>query len=209
MVDRLGRVMDNLSLAMTEDPDFVSSLNGDELREALVHVLSGEEVSVRVLVNGSPTFTVGVPFVRSEKVLGAVLIRTKAQAVEGGISELLWPMLAMVILITLAAGVAVFFFIRSLMKPLQTLTGAARAISEGDFSVRVQNQGSCAGRSIPWPSASLRMKRAAGSLSPMSAMNCAARLRPSPGLCRACWTGPSRRKTMSSICMWSKMRPGA
>ena len=142
VVDRLGRVMDNLSLAMTEDPDFVSSLNGDELREALVRVLSGEEVSVRVLVNGSPTFTIGVPFVRNEKVLGAVLIRTKAQAVEGGISELLWPMLAMVILITLAAGVAVFFFIRSLMKPLQTLTGAARAISEGDFSVRVQNQGS-------------------------------------------------------------------
>ena len=142
VVDRLGRVMDNLSLAMTEDPDFVSSLNGNELSEALVKVLSGEEVSVRVLVNGSPTFTVGVPFVRNEKVLGAVLIRTRAQAVEGGISELLWPMLLVVLLITVAAGIAVFFFIRSLMKPLRTLTGAARAISEGDFSVRVENTGS-------------------------------------------------------------------
>ena len=98
VVDRLGRVMDNLSVAITEDPDFVSSLNGNELNEALVHVLSGEEVSVRVLVNGSPTFTVGVPFVRNEKVLGAVLIRTRAQAVEGGISELLLPTFAQKIL---------------------------------------------------------------------------------------------------------------
>ena len=140
VVDRLGRVMDNLSVAMTEDPDFVSSLNGNELNEALVHVLSGEEVSVRVLVNGSPTFTVGVPFVRNEKVLGAVLIRTRAQAVEGGISELLLPMLLIVLAILVAAGVAVFFSIRSLMRPLRRLTGAARAISEGDFSVRVENE---------------------------------------------------------------------
>ena len=141
VVDRMGSVRDNLSLAMMEDPDFVASLNGQELSEALVRVLSGEEVSVRVTVDGAPTFTVGVPFMRDDMVLGAVVIRTRAQAVEGGISELLWPMLLVVLLMTLAAAVVVVFFIRSLMKPLHNLTGAARAISEGDFSVRVDSAG--------------------------------------------------------------------
>ena len=140
VVDRMGRVMDNLSQAMNEDPDFAASLNGEELSEAMTRVLGGEEVSVRVLVNGSPTFTVGVPFVRGDKVLGAVLIRTRAQVVEGDISSLILPLIILVLLLTLFAGVAIFFAMRSLMRPMQNLTRAARAISDGDFTVRVPTE---------------------------------------------------------------------
>ncbi len=140
VVDRLGRVMDNLSQAMHDDPDFAASLNGEEIREALTRVLSGEEVSVRVLVGGSPTFTVGVPFIRNEKVLGAVLIRTRAQVVEDGISGLIVPLLLLSLALTTFAAVAVFFAVRSLMRPLKQLTDAAHAISDGNFQVRVPTE---------------------------------------------------------------------
>ena len=140
VVDRLGRVMDNLSLAMMEDPDFAASLNAEEIREALVHVLGGEEVSVRVLVDGAPTFTVGVPFVRGEKVLGAVLIRTRAQVIEAGLSGMILPLVLVAALLTALSGVAIFFALRAFMQPLKRLTGAAGAISDGDFSVRVPEE---------------------------------------------------------------------
>ncbi|MBQ9307590.1 MAG: HAMP domain-containing histidine kinase [Clostridia bacterium] len=141
VVDRMGRVMDNLSVAAREDPDFVASLNGEEISDGLSRVLGGEEVSVRVTVNGSPTFTVGVPFMRNGQVLGAVLIRTRAQVIEGGITDIALPLILVVACLTVASAIAIFFAVRTLMKPLKTLTGAARAISDGDFSVRVPEKG--------------------------------------------------------------------
>ena len=141
VVDRMGRVMDNLSVAASEDPDFVASLNGEEISDALSRVLGGEEVSVRVTVNGSPTFTVGVPFMRNGQVLGAVLIRTRAQVIEGGITDIALPLILVVACLMVASAIAIFFAVRTLMKPLKTLTEAARAISDGDFSVRVPEKG--------------------------------------------------------------------
>jgi len=85
VVDRRGRVMDNMEAAYEENPGFVASLNGRELSQALIQVLGGHEFSLRAMVEGSPTFTVGVPFVQSGMVLGAVLIQTPAQVIEGDV----------------------------------------------------------------------------------------------------------------------------
>ena len=76
VVDRMGRVLHNLSTAMQNNPDFVTSLDGQELGDELSKVLAGEEIVLRALTNGSMTFTVGVPFKQNGRVLGAVLIRT-------------------------------------------------------------------------------------------------------------------------------------
>ena len=137
VVDRRGRIMDNLNMASLEDPNFASSLNGKELSEALIKVVGGEEISLRSNVGGNPTFTVGVPFVRSDTVLGAVLIHTGAQTIEGGMEELFLPVFLVSSLAMLAVGGALFFYIRRVLKPLRELTAASRAMSEGDFSVRV------------------------------------------------------------------------
>ena len=51
-----------------QDPAFVTSLNQKELNQALNEVLGGEEISVRTMVDGAPTFTVGVPFVQNNQV---------------------------------------------------------------------------------------------------------------------------------------------
>ncbi len=142
VVDRRGRVMDNFSLAMEDNPDFITSLDTDELGTYLNDVLAGETVVLRAMTGGSPTFTVGVPFLRSGKVLGAVLIRTPVQTVEGSVADLILP-LGLIALIALAvSGIVLFLYIKSIMKPLRTLTRAAESIADGDFSVEVAQEAS-------------------------------------------------------------------
>ena len=47
VVDRFGNVMDNVRTAYSEDPDFVNSLSGDDVMEALRTVLRGETIRIR------------------------------------------------------------------------------------------------------------------------------------------------------------------
>lgn len=138
VLDRRGRVMDNMREAYANDPAFVASLNGKELYQAMLQVLDGEEISIRAMVDGAPTFTVGVPFIRGNYVLGAVLIQTKAQQVEGGLTEWLWRMLLAALAASVLAFVGVFLYVRTAMRPLRQMTAAAKAMAAGDFAVRVQ-----------------------------------------------------------------------
>ena len=138
IVDRSGHVRNNLRSVYAEDPAFVASLNGQELTRALAQVCSGEEVDVRQEVDGNPTFTVGVPFVQSGVVLGAVLIQTPAQVVEGNVAELIVPTLLVALAALLVAGGGIFLLVRRVMRPLRELTSASRAMSEGNFALRVQ-----------------------------------------------------------------------
>ena len=141
VVDRYGRVMDNMAAAYQEDPDFVESLNGRELRAALTLLLAGEEVSVRATVNGGPTFTVGVPFVQDGTVYGAVLIQTKAQRIEAltGSTVLLIALVALAAL--LVGSMGSFLYLRHTLRPLKALESAAERMAAGDFTARTQVHG--------------------------------------------------------------------
>lgn len=138
VVDRRGRVMDNLRAAYAENPEFVQSLNAKEINEAFTKVLGGEEIAVRAMVDGHPTFTVGVPFVQNNAVLGAVLIQTQALNIEGSVWNWLWRVLLLAVLSTLVAAAGIFLYVRSVLLPLREVTQAACAVAEGDFSARVQ-----------------------------------------------------------------------
>ncbi len=136
VVDRRGRLMDNFAVA-SNDPTFAASLNGKALREALMQVLGGEEVSLRVILGGDAIFTVGVPFVQNDQVLGAVLIHTKAQSVEGGLGTVLWQIVLVVLAVTGFAGVMLSLYVRSVLTPLKELTRASKTMADGDYHVRV------------------------------------------------------------------------
>lgn len=140
VVDRRGRVMDNMQTAYAENPEFVKSLNAKELSEALTQVLSGEEVTVRAMVGGRPTFTVGVPFMQNGAVLGAVLIQTQALNIEGGIGDWLRQVLIVAAVGSLVAAVGIFLYVRNVLQPLNDVTQAARAMADGDFSARVETE---------------------------------------------------------------------
>ena len=137
VVDRNGRMMDNMNVAYADNPDFAQTLDGKDIMEALAQVLHGQEIDLHVNLDGNDFFTVGIPFVQNGVVLGAVFMQTPAQVIEGGASALLLPVAGIAALASLLAGLVLFFILRSVMKPLNGLTYAARAMAEGDFAVRV------------------------------------------------------------------------
>lgn len=138
VVNRSGQVMDNMKTISSQDSALASSLNGKELSEALVKVLGGEEISLRTMVNGSPTFTVGVPFVQNDTVLGAVLIQTEVQYIESGIDTLMLQVVLFSLAVLVCAVVLTFLYVRSILKPLKQVTAAAKQMADGDFNARVE-----------------------------------------------------------------------
>lgn len=137
VVDRNGRMMDNMNVTYADNPDFAKTLDRQDILEALARVLSGEEIDLHVSVDGNDLFTVGVPFVQNGLVLGAVFMQTPAQVIEAGASQLLLPVAGVAAGAAVLAGAVLFFILRGMMKPLGRLTDAARAMAEGDFAVRV------------------------------------------------------------------------
>ena len=140
VMDRGGNVMTNSQMAYNEDPEFMASLNGDEITAAFQRILAGETIRLRSESGEAPTFTVGVPFMMDDTVTGAVFIRTKAQRIESGLAEILGRSALFAAGIGLLCGVAVFLFMRRRMKPLRQLENAAAVIAEGDFSVQVDEK---------------------------------------------------------------------
>ena len=140
VMDRGGNVMTNSQSAYSEDPEFMESLNGEDISEAFQRILAGETIRLRSESGEAPTFTVGVPFVMDNTVTGAVFIRTKAQRIESGLTEVLVRTLLLAAAVAVLSGVAVFLFVRRRMKPLKELESAAAAIAEGDFSVQVNEK---------------------------------------------------------------------
>ena len=140
VVDRWGHAMDNLRPAYSEDPDFVASLSGTEISDALTRVLAGETIRVQSQVGNAPTFTVGVPFLRYGTTAGAVFIQTKAQRIQSGMEDIVWTVGAVALGVLALSGAAVSLYVRSVMKPLRELTQAAGAMAEGDFSIPVEEK---------------------------------------------------------------------
>ena len=142
VVDRRGNIMDNVQTAYSEDPDFVKSLSGEEITDALWTVLQGESIRIRSTEGQAPTFTVGVPFIQNGYVSGAVFIQTRAQEIESGLDRILLKIILLTLGVLVLSGIAVFLFMRSALKPLRKMTEAAGSIAEGDFKVRVdENRG--------------------------------------------------------------------
>ena len=137
VVDRNGRMMDNMNVTYANNPDFAKTLDRQDILEGLSRVLAGEEIELHVNMDGNDFFTVGIPFVQSGMVLGAVFMQTPAQVIEAGAAELLLPVVGIAASAAVLAGLLLFFILRGVMKPLGSLTDAARAMAEGDFAVRV------------------------------------------------------------------------
>ncbi len=137
VVDRTGRMMDNMNAAYEDNPDFAATLDGKMIMDGLQLVLQGEEIELHVNVGGNDYFTVGVPFVHRGNVLGAVFMQTPAQVIEAGAAGLLLPIIGVAAAVSILAGLVLFFILRGVMKPLARLTDAAHAMAEGDFVIRV------------------------------------------------------------------------
>ena len=140
VMDRAGNVMTNSQTAYSEDPEFMESLSSEEISAAFRQILAGETIRIRSESGEAPMFTVGVPYVKDAAVTGAVFIRTRAQQVEGGLSEILGQIALLAGGVIVLSGIVVFLFVKQRLKPLKQLETAAASIAEGDFTVQVDEK---------------------------------------------------------------------
>lgn len=142
IVDRNGRVMDNMMTAMKSNPDTVQSLAASDVTEVLREVLTGKEIQTRIVnAQRGVIFTVAVPWVQQNRVLGAVFIHTSAQLIEAEYRGILLQVFFGFALAFLLALLGAVFYTRAIVKPLTVITQAAEAMSQGKFSQRAQVTG--------------------------------------------------------------------
>ncbi|MFH1880924.1 MAG: HAMP domain-containing sensor histidine kinase, partial [Bacillota bacterium] len=142
ILDRNGRILDNMNKVLLTNPDSVSGLTVNDIRGALLDVFSGRELITKIVNEAAGTvFTVAVPIKQNDIVLGAVFIHTEAQIIE---TEYLDIVIQIILGFLIAAVLALVFavvFTRSFVKPLTEMTKAAEAMSQGNFSVRTDVTG--------------------------------------------------------------------
>lgn len=141
IVDRNGRVMDNMQSALRGSANALRTLNADDLSEALKKVLNGQEVQATLRDTYGPVFTVAVPYVYGNTVFGAVFIHTSAQIINAEYHGLLLQIAVGFALASLAAIVGTAFYARGIVRPLTVITEAAEEMSRGKLSTRAEVTG--------------------------------------------------------------------
>ena len=136
VMDQHGNFMTNAKDG-NNIPAFTDDTANSEIAEAIILALDGMTVRMRTDIGAAPIFTVGVPFMKDDVMLGAVFIQTKAKVIESGLSEILGMIALLAAGVLALSGIVVFLFVRGRLKPLMQLRTAAERIAEGDFSIRV------------------------------------------------------------------------
>ena len=137
IVDRNGRVKDNMITAIQNNPDTVESLSTSDVTDALREVLSGKEIQTRITNAAKGTvFTVAVPWVQNGDVLGAVFIHTSAQIIEAEYRGVVFQIVVGFSIAALVAAACALLYTRSIVRPLTVITRAAEDMSRGRFSTR-------------------------------------------------------------------------
>ncbi|MDR0896931.1 MAG: cell wall metabolism sensor histidine kinase WalK [Oscillospiraceae bacterium] len=135
LFDRYGQMqpLENTTIELT------SEYTVEITATMLERVYAGEEVRLRSTIHetGTPVYSVGVPYVVSGWVQGAVFIHSSAQNVESSYREILREGAMVMLLSLLIAAVLVLVACRFITRPLQAMAAAADRFARGDFEQRV------------------------------------------------------------------------
>ena len=141
IVDRNGRIMDNMQSALQNSNDALLTLDADDVSAALTRVLHGEEVQTRLHDSRGPIFTVAVPWLQNDVVTGAVFIHTSSQVIDAEYHGLLLQIAIGFALASMVAFVGTALYTRGIVRPLTVITGAAEEMSRGKLNTRAEVTG--------------------------------------------------------------------
>lgn len=141
VVDRQGRVMQNIEVFSQDNPDFAAALDMQEVSQMLMTALKGDEVQIQTTWQGGggPVFIVAVPWLQDEIVLGAVFIHTSAQVIRAHTDMLFMQIAGIAILAMLASALVIWFYVHRITRPLTSMAKAAGKMAQGDFGVRAES----------------------------------------------------------------------
>lgn len=119
VVDRSGTVISYFTSILQENEELRSSFDPLHIGRLLKSVLRGEEVVTQVQTAGGPMFTVAVPLIRNNNVMGAVYIQTAAQFVRASYEGLVTKVVLVALVSVLIAAVLISLYTRRFSKPLR------------------------------------------------------------------------------------------
>jgi signal transduction histidine kinase len=131
VVDRSGRITGYFSSLLSENQELARKLDARFIVSTLYQVLNGEEVFTQTQGEDGPMFTVAVPWVQDDQVLGAVYIQTAAQYVQASYTGLWRQAAAAAIAAFLAAAAIAAYYTRRLVKPLEHIARSAGLMAKG------------------------------------------------------------------------------
>ena len=140
VVDRTGtaRVYADEELMASNNIHF----DEQQIIRTLSSVLQGQEVIYQDDTAIGPTFTVAVPWIDNDFVLGAVYVQTAAQTVYATYQGLALQVALAAIAAFLLTGVCIFFITRQIISPLHVMAQMSGEMAEGKFDRRVPVTGS-------------------------------------------------------------------
>lgn len=142
VVDRSGSITAYFLSLLEEHSDLRASFDPNSIIGSLKKVLMGEEVIEQTVGSSGPMFTVAVPWISNNRVLGAVYIQTAAQTVRASYEGMALGMAgASLLTMALAAGL-VYMLTRRITRPLYDMAQTASRLAAGDFSHSVPEEGS-------------------------------------------------------------------
>ncbi len=146
VVNRSGQVTAYVTpeILHNEDVEF----DWQRISAMLLRVLGGEEIIFPTDGKNGPTFTVAVPWIDNNTVLGAVFIQTAAQTVYATYQSLALNVALAALAILALSGIGVFIITRQITAPLRMTAQLSGEIANGDFSRRVPVTGSSETREL-------------------------------------------------------------
>ena len=140
VVDRTGKAR------IYADEELMTSNNihfdEQQIIRTLSTVLQGRDVIYQDDTAIGPTFTVAVPWIDNDYVLGAVFVQTAAQTVYATYRGLALQVALAALIAFLLAGICIFFITRQIISPLHVMAQMSGEMAEGKFDRRVPVTGS-------------------------------------------------------------------
>ena len=72
---------DYIDESLLNDQDVIATLDSEQLTDTMNRVLEGEEVEIFTPTDSGTMFTVAIPWMQSDRVMGAVVIQTASQTI--------------------------------------------------------------------------------------------------------------------------------
>ena len=141
IIDRNGRVLVYIDPTLLNDEETLATLDSEELTNTLNRVVAGEEVEFITDTDRGTMFTVAIPWKQDDRVMGAVVIQTAAQAINASIQRAFVPVLVAALAATALAVILFLWLARQLTRPLTHMELSANAIAQGNFSIRAPETG--------------------------------------------------------------------
>ena len=140
VVNRTGQITVYMTPALMQE----SGIEFDKQRivDTLAEVLKGQEIVQLEKGSQGPMFTVAVPWITGDVVVGAVYIQTAAQTVYASYQGVAYKIALTALAVAALAAVSVFFITRQIVEPLRVMAQMAGDFAQGKFDRRVPVSGS-------------------------------------------------------------------